>query len=221
MNVYVLKRSKTKYYKEVVTENTTELVEGVSLWTQPVLTSNGTLGGNSFAVSATSSYNSSFAAWKALDGKTDTAWICENDITLPTYYTLDMGKNVNVTQLSFVNRVNNGSYMLSPIGTVEIYGTNGDYTDVSTDWVFLKRYTNTEIESGGEWSIDLSDNKDFYKYYQLRFTELNTKNNQYNRLSLAELNITGYTFDVIKTEDIFYSLRHGDNAYLLCRENKQ
>lgn len=111
-------------------------------WVQPVLTANGTLGVNSFAVYCNS--NTSYPPFYAFDNNSSTfATTSNNDFII-------YSKNaLNITAISFTNR---GSSYVFKGG--EIYGSND-----GEDWKLI------QTVSGDSW--DLSSNTEYYNYYKI------------------------------------------------------
>lgn len=124
-------------------------------WTQPVITSNGTIGGSSFAVSATQSHEGN-PAHKMFDNNTNGNWVSagvEDDLILynPT--------PIRIIKLGMTNR---NESPVRPIANGTIYGSNDGnvYTEITS-------FTNTVETQSGTWSVDLSNNANYYKYYKL------------------------------------------------------
>lgn len=125
-------------------------------WTQPVLSANGTLGGNSFAV-AQSNVNDSDYAYKAFDNNSSTQFTNKGKTGSLTFYN---PVPIKVTNLHIMNGFN-GSYV-RPISSGVVSGSNDN-----NGWTVLKEFTNTLTGVKAEWDINLSDNKKAYKYYKV------------------------------------------------------
>ena len=141
----------------------------ISAWIQPILSANGTLGGDSFAVEASNTYSSNYA-WKAFDDvSANTYWSPGTTSTLAkTYYTFYNPEPLNVTQIECVCTANN---YWSSIDSVE-GGNDG------TNWTSI-----TKSSSGKPTITCVLNNSEFYKYYKIAFNK--TENN-----SLRVKNIT-------------------------------
>lgn len=128
-------------------------------WTQPVLTANGTLGGSSFAVAASAERNSHYA-WYAVDGVTTgaTGWFSQEISGAGVWYEFYNPIPLNVTNLSFLNY--NAANYVTTSGKVQI-------SDDGATWTDIKSYTNSTLAANALWSIDLSDNTAFSKYYRI------------------------------------------------------
>lgn len=147
---FVAKRKKTtrKYYKLTDTA-----------WTRPNLTTNGTLGGDAFAV-ASSGYEASAAhsgdIWLAFDASASTYWRGNAKSGWLIFYN---PMPLNVTKLIW------DFFWSAPTGG-DVLGSN----DGST-WELIGAYTNTV---GSAVVIDLASNIKAFKYYKITATG-NTK----------------------------------------------
>lgn len=144
-----------KYYKKVVIEKA---------WTQPVLTSNGTLGGDSFAVSGYGTIGSEHTtrgtsyAYGGFDGvEADATWLDFND-----YYPLTMYNPtpICITGFDFVWDTTWGS------GT---YNGNISASNDNSNWATL--YTGA-IASGSANTVTFT-NTAKYTYYKISLTSTN------------------------------------------------
>ncbi len=138
-------------------------------WTQPILTANGAMGGNSFAV-ACDIAESSYPAYKAFNGSASdfcSLSLGNIDIYNPT--------KLNVTQIAIANRSDGDN----SITGYTIYGSN-DYSS----WTSILTGTNDVISSGSNWNIDLSSNSNSYKFYRLAVTSANLSK---EHLQVAEI----------------------------------
>lgn len=138
-------------------------------WKQPTLTTNGTLGGNAFAVSCKdfASNNSSTTdcdAWYAFASDETKYWRSKTSTSYLIFY--------NPVPLK-INKI----YVRTAIGTSVTYGAPESGTiygsnDGST-WVAIKKFTNTTT---GAFTI-LVESAAFYKYH--KFEATCTKNDTY------------------------------------------
>ena len=138
-------------------------LDEVQPWIQPVLVENGTAGGDSFAVFADSERTSHYAYY-AMDGNTSptNSWMSEY-ISSGSYIGFYSPNSLNVTGLTFKNyNANDPNYTYcTRFGRVQI-------SDDGVTWTDIKSYTNTVVgNSGATWSIDLSDNTNYSKYYRI------------------------------------------------------
>ncbi len=135
---------------------------------QPVLSANGTLGGDSFAVAASSQHaNIPGGAWNAFNGTNTGVNDCwhssgVNNEWLTFYNPLP----INVTKLTITNRNTTTSGDWHLVGSGTVYGSNDN-----SNWEELVEFTNpnTTTDCGNaSWEIDLSSNNKSYKYYKLQ-----------------------------------------------------
>ena len=138
-------------------------------WSQPVLTSNGTLGGNSFAVAASTEYDVSAAAYKAFDGYTsgEGHYYRSRYVDIGATHTFTFF-NPTALKVSNISYLNYGQTIVIPVsGTV--YGSNN-----GSSWTTITTYTNSVYTAGQSWNINLSGNTNYYKYYKVDFTNGNS-----------------------------------------------
>lgn len=187
-------RSKRKYYKYTYTD-----------WAQPTLTANGTVGGDSFAVEATTS-SSSYPAYKAFDN-TNGYWIAN---TVSAYTTFYNPKPLKVTNLH-VKNPNYSDHNYASLAGV-IYGS-----DDNSNWVEIAQYTNSVLGNLAEWDIDLSTNTKFYKYHKIQ----NTKSNK-DWVGFAEITITAKEVTPVEStiDDYDYYEYESLKNYILARNKR-
>ena len=132
-----------KYLKKTVTE---------TAWTQPILTSNGTLGGNSFAVSGVT-YQTSRDLWNMFDNNLSTFY--DPSVMGGSFYnvifTIYNPKPICVTQVKYV--VSGGYYQ----SKVQVQGSNDNST-----WTNLGTYN---LASGSTQTANIT-NTQFFNYYK-------------------------------------------------------
>lgn len=133
---------------------------------QPVLSADGGLGGNSFAVSTNvPMIVETWGAYLAFRG------FAQSQATDPIFHStqnnvtgyIDMYNPLplNITSIKIYNQlVDNRA---SSAG--KIYGSND-----GTNWTQLTTYSNSNQSSGGIWTISLSSNSNYYKYYRMEST---------------------------------------------------
>ena len=161
-----------KYYKKVNT-----IVE--SPWTQPVLTSNGTLGGNKFAVQSKSNTSGSYHDWQAFDGNVNTWWISgetgTNADANANYYIY------NPVPLHITNiYVNGGSYYYEGrFNKLVVFGSNDNSNYTLID--------NIQTTLQSTYNLQIKNNKG-YKYYKFNFQ--NTNNPSPGYISIKEITLT-------------------------------
>ena len=132
-------------------------------WIQPVLSANGTMGGNSFAVSSNRTQLSGSDVYRAFD---DLAF---NNIALfhteqgvtTGYIDIYNPIPLNITNFKIYNQ--DVANRASSAGI--IYGS-----DNGSDWTQITTYTNSVQTVNDTWNISLSSNTKYYKYYRIEST---------------------------------------------------
>ena len=154
----------TKSYKYITQE-----------WVQPILSANGTLGGNSFAVQANSNY-SSFYAYKAFDGNTGTSWQSNGTSASATYLIFYNPNPLTVTKITW-----NGTPTYGTITAGIVYGSNSN-----GNWTQLATFSGGSTSGG---TMDLSSNTEYYSYYKITPTSWTDSGGTWTN-GWAELKIT-------------------------------
>lgn len=141
----------------------------ISEWTQPYITSKGTMGGETFAcytdvpqISGTDSY------WQVFNNISQGAGFhsTQGNVTGNIYWYNPIP--LNITNIKVYTQIDaGGSNRQSTAGT--IYGSN-DYTN----WTPISTYTNTQQAHSSSWDINLSSNTGYYKYYRWESTACGT-----------------------------------------------
>ena len=139
------------------------------------LSSNGTVGGNSFAVSPSSTYNTTYDAFHMFDGSPSTYFRSgtENPITIIVY-------TPQPTRITSVTITNQDSYIVSATADSYLYVSNNNSTYTS-----LATFRGT-AGAGTQWTINLSSNSTYYKYY--KFVTKGT----YGYQTIRNMSLTGY-----------------------------
>lgn len=125
---------------------------------QPVLTANGTLGGNSFAVTGKSVYSGDY--WNAFDNNTSTIW--HSNGGMPQWLTMYNPKALKLKKLK-ITTSNSSEHKGVTAGTV--LGSNDNAT-----WEHICDWTNNVTGQGATWEIVVNSQK-YYKYHQLNITK--------------------------------------------------
>ena len=144
-------------------------------FTQPTLSTNGTIGGSSFAVKGSSEQTGyGRYAWKAVDGNTSTFW--GSSVSNQGWLEIYNPNPLNITSVSWQNY--NASYRPT---TMRIYGGN---TEESLQ--VLMDFSNFSTSSATT-TINMSSNTGYYKIYRFE-----TLGQAYSNTSLTcvELSIT-------------------------------
>jgi len=123
-----------------------------STWEQPVLTENGTLGGDLFAVSA--DYNLTDYVYYAFDTSEQFWTSAGNEGNYIIYNPIA----INITKVDITNR--NHNYIRAIVAGT-IYGS-----DDNSSWEKLTEFTNSATGQNATWTIDMSSNDKYYKYYK-------------------------------------------------------
>ena len=126
-----------------------------SLWTQPALTENGTLGQGNFAVSTSHRYSAGTDIWKAFDqstgyyqvGGTGTSYI-------PIIVKLYINPAIKITNFNFENN----TYANCAANAGNIYGSNTD-----SNYNLITSFTNSVQSARATWDVSLSNNTNYYK----------------------------------------------------------
>lgn len=163
-NIYkAVKQVERHYWKREETEQS---------WTQPVLSANGTIGGDSFACAANTEYIDN-PAWKAFDSNANTDWQGANSYGLPNILEWYNPNPLNVTKIVFVTGLKEGS--LTPI----IYSCAKNYlvqaSIDNTNWVDIYTGTNTSYSEKKSITVNISNNN-FYKYWRIYVSSVNKGN---------------------------------------------
>ena len=147
--------------------------ETTTAWTQPTLSSAGTIGGSSFACYASSRYLYNYDYY-AFDGNNSTAWISHSSATPANNY-LEF-YNPDAIRISQITIKNSNNYY---IGDYEF-----QYSDDGNLWSVATSGTNTNKTSGGEWSFNV--NVGSHKYWRIVA-------NQNGMVAIVNLAITANT----------------------------
>lgn len=175
-------------------------------WTQPVLTSDGVIGGNSFATSQTSFTETGLEAFRAFDGNTST--MC--------YFTKSTGyfQWYNPTPLKITN-LKLTNFAGDAWGTRALTSGSIQVSNNGSDFVELKTFTNSTTGGGASWNIDLSSNTGYYKYYRIICTGTSYANaGAANQCHIAELKITATEQIIVKGSSTNYDFRTSKDCVL-------
>lgn len=169
-------------------------------WTQPVLSANGTMGGNSFACAASSS---DYAPWHAFDGsKTSSNRWAASTSTPPQWLTFYNPEKIKVTNLAITQRSDTTDHITSGI----VQGS-----DDNTNWTDIKNFTNNNATPGATWNIDLSENTTSYKYYRIYITGYSASQGTY--IHIVEVEITAFTVSVTEGTPSDYDFYEDTEEY--------
>lgn len=160
-NLYkAVKQVERKYWKREETEQS---------WTQPVLSANGTIGGNSFACAANSEYN---PAWRAFDNETSNDWE-NNNGDMPCWLEWYNPNALKVTQIVIVTGIKPSQFFS------EIYGCLKNYkiqaSSDNSNWADIYTGSNSSYSAKKSLTINISNNN-FYKYWRIYVTSVSNGN---------------------------------------------
>ena len=153
---------------------------------QPLLKSNGEIGGEIFAVKADSEQSKSNQIWQAFDQTYETIWI--SDFVGKNYIIFYNPLKINLKKITISNYQWSQYLMLS--GSIYASNDNVQYTKL----IDFKGNTT----ANAVWDIDLSDNNEFYNYYKLDCT------NASNALEVREFKLEGEEREIIVSDEKDY-----------------
>lgn len=180
-------------------------------WVQPTLSSNGTLGGSSFAVSASNEYSSSYRAYKAFDGSSSTNWLASSysNSDLPQSLIFYNETPINVQSIKITNRGTYATYATAG----NVYGCNDN-----SSWELIGTFTNTTATTTlANWNIDLSSNAEYYKYHKIEFTQATWSTQASNGFGVNEVDITAYTRTIVNSTEADYDFYRDVDVFKAIR----
>lgn len=133
-------------------------------FTQPTLTSNGTLGGKNYAVwTDVTQYPESWAgAWGLFN---DNGLFHSAQYSTTGNIIFYSPKPLNLTNITFWNQIVAGMDVSGRASSAgNIYGSND-----GTNWTLITTYTNS-VQEQTSWSVNLPSNTTYYKYYKINST---------------------------------------------------
>ena len=154
-------------------------------WSQPVLTANGTVGGSSFAVSASSYHDSPRQPYCAFDGVTTDngetgCW--HSSAGFPQWIQFYNPNPLNISKLTIMNRSASGAYINS-------YGIS--YSDNGSNFTEFVTGTSPNQVDGG--SFDVAINQGGHKYW--RITAYSGSGSNSNYVAIGEIKIKAQELD--------------------------
>lgn len=191
---------------------------------QPILTANGTLGGDYFAVATSNAPSSSYDIWKAFDGDNSTYWITDSS-GLNSTITIYNPIALNITQLTYMLSPGHLHYNAPEEGIIS--GSND-----GTTWTQVDTYSipyNTNVVK----TIDLSSNTGYYKYYKWQITDsasggTEQQTHWYHYISMFYIDIVAtYQEEIVSADNIILKgsevpvkMTNGYNtSYTLTQDN--
>lgn len=170
---------------------------GSKSFTQPTLSSNGTMGGSSFATTADHETNGNNPAWYAFDGNDSTYWRGGN---VPGYIDFYNPKAMVVKNIRW-------GYFYSYPTAGNVQGSNN-----GSIWENIIDWTNG---SSSDFDIDLSSNTTAYKYYRINVSSVNNDVIHCKQLTITgEINAVESVY-VFSPDDSFVDGENYTNATLV------
>lgn len=132
--------------------------ESEIIWAQPTLTANGTLGGDTPAVAASRTAQSTTAAYRAFDKNSSTRW-GGGTTQYPVYITIYNPIALKVANVSIMN------YWARTFTKGDILA--GD--DPDNLITLVSNWTNSNSTQNAVWTINVNSSS-YYKYWRINFT---------------------------------------------------
>ena len=159
--------------------------------TNPILTENGVIGKDKFAVWSNNEYNSNYSAYKSFTtGDTTYCAISQNgygkSVDKPYHYIIYFPyKGAKLTKITHKNR---GTYVASP-KYIALQASND-----CSKWITLTKVTNSNNTANAVWDLNIPlARQGYYKYYRYIITSSNSEN--YCALGFLTLVGDWYTAD--------------------------
>lgn len=155
-----------------------------TIFSQPILSANGTLGGDSFAVYASTQYIS-YYPYYASDNNSSTYFAFNG---FPSFYILYNSKALKVSNIEITN-FTSGAAILT--GTVFGSNDNSIATNPSQGvWYTLTTFSNSTTTEHGVWNIAIPEsNREFYKYYKIYVATAQTSVSHICQINLSAVYI--------------------------------
>lgn len=177
-------------------------------WEQPILSSNGVMGGTDFACNQSNSYNSTTVAWRAFNGDNSTEdeanrWQI-NNVNTSSWYWLSWYSPTPliIKGLTIYNSQTN--YV------VKAYKIQG--SDDNLNWVDITTGTNTNTAQLASWQINMSNNSALYQYFRIY-----CQPNSSTSLMIAEIEINAEEIDESTEQD--YDFYKDISIYKIVKQN--
>jgi hypothetical protein len=152
-------------------------------WTQPVLSANGTIGGNAFACAASSVYNSSYA-WKAFDNNLSNEWSSDGRAPLPAYLEWYNPKPLKISKIVY----RTGNIVAGRIVEYKIQASID-----GNNWIDIYNGNNPDTPGNIEVTVNIT-NSGSYSYWRIYVLQ---SNSGYNAVIVQEVIITASTVEEI------------------------
>lgn len=179
---------------------------------QPVLTSNGVVDSNSFAVFDNIGTSENATIFQAFDSNLTNYSI--------RYKSQGGGLNMynpnplNITLIKVKNS-GGGSWGVRSVLTGQVLATNN-----KNNFKVLKNFSNSISAGGGEWEIDLSDNENYYTYYRIvGFTTSYGNAGASDQVFFADIKLTATEQKIIESTEEDYDF-YLDKPIALLNKNE-
>ena len=153
-------------------DNQRPYVEGWVKWNQPVLSSNGTMGGSKFAASQSDGYDGQAIGYRAFDNNINLEWCSGRNGTNKSLYWYSPDA-LKISTLKITNASNDAVYSF----TLKASNTNSNYATIAT-------FPSGNMSSYGSFVATINS-KNAYKYFQL----ITSGGSTGDFAKIAELNI--------------------------------
>lgn len=157
-------------------------------WTQPVLSSNGTIGVDDFAVSCSlpaltgDPYpRSLYLAFDGIIGNAENRFQSVSNTTNPQYIIVYSKNSLNIKSITFYQMTQETYYYIKAI---TIQGSNN-----GSDWTDLQTWTSNSYVAN--FTVDLSSNLEYYNYYRFYITNRAYYDSSNAYLMIQEISMTG------------------------------
>lgn len=135
-------------------DNQRPYVEGWVKWNQPLLSSNGTMGGSKFAASQSDGYNGQANGYRAFNGSTTSVWCSDRNGTNKSVYWYSPDA-LKISTLKITNGTNDAVYSF----TLKASNTNSNYATIAT-------FPSGNMSSYGSFVATINSTN-AYKYFRL------------------------------------------------------
>ena len=149
-------------------------------WSQPTLSSNGTIGSGTLSVYATS-YYMDYQPYKAFDKDASTFYACKAASVDDRKLNIYTSSAIKISSISFqnVNNIHSSSAYTSPWKLAIYAGSSYNTTLVS-------EYINTNTTASSWWTVPVNSSG-YYNYHQISFTQY--RSSTYKEVEVAEISI--------------------------------
>lgn len=156
-------------------------------WSSPRLTSNGTIGGSSFATQASSEIDGTRKAWRAFDNSnSDPERDCWHSVnSLPQWLEFYNPVPISINTIVMTNRATTANYLVK---TWKL-----QYSDNNSNWTDLGGSRTQANGVSVSTTYNINAQSQLHKYWRLYITDIyqNGLDNYY--VTIGELKVTGWT----------------------------